>query len=461
MSQRTTRWLRRLAKTAGVAAAVIIIAAVAGKWWLAPALLRWRLNQLLPEYWDGSAEIAGVDFSYTGPVPITLRGLALRDRRGRCWLRAESVRFVLSDWPSLHPRLGALIVTRPTVTAHRAGGRCEVPLRRLPVEWWDEYVDLKGLSIESGSLELTEDGRWTARSAGRDVSLRWGRRGYCLSVAGQGLVVRDVQAEAFVVQDDGVEVRRLTGRTCGGRIVASMTGRLAPGGGVEARGQIVAGAVDLAGMKVPIRGAERGKLTGMLRFRADGSDANGVTGYGTAFVEGADLRGVPVVAEVLRRAGLGKPDVLSDSDVEIQFGLRGADVILQRTRIQLRLAAVDVEPGGRLNLRTGEMDLVAVVVLFEKVRDLLRSIPLVSVMVDLTERLSRLRVEGKWGEPESLVIAPAPLREVREGSKKFLTAAARGGRRVGKALWGGLSDLGSLFGPSDPNGPTTSPTKQR
>jgi len=177
-------------------------------------------------------------------------------------------------------------------------------------------------------------------------------------------------------------------------------------------------------------------------------------------VEGADLRKVPAVAEVLRRAGLGRPDVLSDSDVEIQFGLRGAEVVLQQTRIQLRLAAVDVEPGGTVNLRTGEMDLVAVVVLFEKVRDLLRSIPLVSIVVDLTERLSRLHVEGKWGRPESLVITPAPLREIREGSKKFLTAAARGGRQVGKAVLGGLSDLRGLLSPSDPNAPATNPTKR-
>jgi len=460
MSERKTRWLKRLAKAGAVAAAAIVVLAVAGKWWLAPALLRWHVRRVLPEYWDGPVEIADVDFNYTGAVPVTLHGLALRDRRGRCWLHAKSVWFVLSDWPSLHPRLGALIVTRPTVTAHRVGGRYEVPLKRLPVEWWDEYVDLKGLSIERGSLELTEDGEWTVRTAGQDLALLRALRGYRLSVAGRRLVVRDLRAEAFLVKDDGVEIRGLGGRTCGGRLEASVTGRLTPGGGIAARGDITARAVDLAQAELPIRGAEKGLLTGMLRFQADGSDGSGVSGHGTAFVEGADLREVPVVGEVLRRAGLGKPDVLSDSDVEVQFALRGAEVVLQRTRIQLRLAAVDVEPGGTVDLRSGQIDVVAVVVLFQKVRDLLRTIPLVSMVVDLTERLSRLHVEGTWDRPESLVITPAPLREIREGSKEFLTAAARGGRQVGKAVLGGLNDLRALFGPSDPNAPTTKPAKR-
>ena len=53
MTQRKIRWLKRLAKAAGIAAAVIAVLAVTGQWWLAPALLRWRISRLLPEYWDG------------------------------------------------------------------------------------------------------------------------------------------------------------------------------------------------------------------------------------------------------------------------------------------------------------------------------------------------------------------------------------------------------------------------
>ncbi|MGB2823516.1 MAG: hypothetical protein WBF17_21230 [Phycisphaerae bacterium] len=457
MTQRKIRWLKRLAKAAGIAAAVIAVLAVAGKWWLAPALLRWRISRLLPEYWDGSAEIADVDFNYTGSVPITLRGLALHDRRGRCWLRAKSVRFVLSDWPSLRPKLGALIVVRPTVTAHREGGRCEVPLRRVPWEWWDEYVDLKGLSIETGSLELTEDGTLAARSAWGDLSLLWGPRGYRLSMPAYRLLVTDILTEAFAVEADGVEVRRLTGRTCGGRVVASMTGRLMPGGRVRAGAQVVARAVDLAAMRLPVRGAEKGSLTGALHLRADGADPNGVTGYGTVFVEGADLRNVPALAEILRRAGLGKLDVMSDSDIEARFRLRGATASLEQARIRLALAAIDVEPGSTLDLRTGRMDIVAVVALFERVRDMLKSIPLVSLMVDLTEGLSRFHVEGKWHDPQGLVITPAPLRAVRKASMRFLAAAARGGSELGKAVLNGVS---GALNPPDPNAPTTNRTER-
>ncbi|HUT01858.1 MAG TPA: hypothetical protein VM031_05350 [Phycisphaerae bacterium] len=457
MSQQKTRWPNRLARAAAIAALLVLVLALAGKWWLAPALVRWQLARLLPEYWDGSVEIADVDFDYTGLVPITLRGLVLHDRRGRPWLRADAVRLALPNWPSLRPKVAVVILSRPTVTAHRAAGRCDVPLRKIPSQWWDQYVDLKALLIERGSFELIEDGRATVRSPARDVLLLGSGGRYRLSVPGYGPVVRDMRADAFVVTDRGVEIRRLVGRLGGGRIVASMTGRLAPGGRAEARGQVVARSLDLARIRLPLRGAEKGVVTAVMHFRADGSDPNGVTGHGVAFVKGADLRNVPAAAEVLRRAGLGKLDVMRDSDVEVHFRLDGTVVRFERTRIQLPLAAVDVEPGGTLDLWTGRLDAVAVVVLFEKVRGLLRSIPLVSLVVDLTDRLSRFRIEGTWDDPESLVVTPAPVRDIRKASMKFLAASARGSSQFGKTVFRALSEA---LDPPDPNGPATNRTRR-
>jgi len=452
MAQQRHTWRRRGVKAAAVTAGVIVALTFAGKYALAPALLRWQVDRRLPEYWDGSAEIEGIDFDYTGLVPITLRGVALRDAAGRCWFRAESVRLVLAEFPSLHPRLGAVILTRPTVTAHCRQGRCRPPLRRLPSEWWDEYVDLKALEIECGSIEVTEDGKLSGRSAPLDVSLRDAGGTYSLAVGAWRLRVTGLRAEAFGVRNDGIEIRRLGGWVCGGRIAGSLIGRLTPDGTIETRGHVAGRDVNLAAMRLPVRGAERGLVTGIFHFDFPSPDARAPAGRGVLFVTGADLSNVPAVAEVLRRAGLGRLDVMRQSDVEAHFDLRGTVVDLRRTRLELSLAAVDVEPGATVDLWTGQIDAVAVAVLFEKVRDLLRSIPLVSLVVDVTERLSRFHIEGAWSEPESLVVTPAPLRGIQRASKKFLTAAARDGGAVGQGV---LRHLRDAFDSNDANAPAT------
>ena len=448
MSKRRSKWPRRLATAAAILAVLIAGLAAAGKWWLIPAALRREIARVASDCWDGPAEIADVAFSYTGKAQVRLGGVVLRDRTGREWFRAESLRIGLTDWPSLHPKLRAMTLTDSKVTAHVVDGRCDAPLKRLPSELWDEYVRLEALSIERAVWEIVEDGNATASSAATDVSLRTGGDGWELSIPQYRLLVEDLRADAFEVQDDRLAIRRLTARTAGGRVVTSLTGRVAPGGGLELQGHLAVRAVDLSKMRLPIYGAEQGVVTGLLQFQAGGPEDLGLRGQGMAYIEGADLRKAPVAAAVLSRAGLGRMDVMSDSDIESQFELAGPVVTLQQTRVQLSLAAVDVEPGGTMNVLTGQMDLVAVVVLFENVRNVLKSIPLVSLMVNLTEQLSRFHVEGKWQDPDSLSVLPAPLQGVRSGSKKFLVTAARGGEEFGKAVF---DRLGGLFDTADPN----------
>lgn len=454
MAERQRRWLRRLAKGLAVLAATAVVVAAAGKWWIAPAAIRWQIARYLPEYWDGSAEIGGVDFSYTGLVPVAIRGLVLRDRLGRQWLGAETVRFAVPNWPSVRPRLGSLLVAGLKLTAHCAGGRCEPPLKRIPSELWSQYVDLKSLLIRGGRLEVTADGQSLVQSSRGDVLLLSGGDGWVLSVPTRPLVVGDLRAGSVVVEDDRVEIRDVSGRTCGGSLVASAAARLQPGGRIDLRGRVTARGVDLARLRLPLRGAEQGLASGALWFRAGAASPDALSGSGTAFVEGADLRNVPAVAEVLRRAGLGRLEVLSDSDVELRFRLHGTVASLEQGRIHLPLAAVDIEPGATLDLWDGQLDAVAVVVLFEKVRGVLKSIPVVGLVVDVTDRLSRLRVRGQWAKPESIEVTSVPLSEVKEGSRKFLAAAAKGGSRFARAL---RDRLRGLFESPDANGATTRP----
>jgi len=215
---------------------------------------------------------------------------------------------------------------------------------------------------------------------------------------------------------------------------------------------VAAREVDLSVLKLPVDGADKGIVTGIVNFQAGdggeaGADANSLTGHGTAYVEGADLRKIPVAAAVLRRAGLARSEMMAGANIEGRFQLRGLTVVLGRTRVSLPLAAIDVEPGGTFELGTGRLDVHVVVMMMEKARDVLKRIPLVGMMVDLTERFTRMRVQGKWDDSDSLVLTPMSLAGLADGSRKLLSPVARG-RRLGKAAWEGLE---ALFKGADAN----------
>jgi len=120
---------------------------------------------------------------------------------------------------------------------------------------------------------------------------------------------------------------------------------------------------------------------------------------------------------------------------------------------------VDVNPGATIDAWTGQIDAVAVVVLFERVRDSLKSLPIVGLMVDLTEHFSRFRVRGLWQDDGSIQITPAAIGDVTSRTREFLTNAARGRKRLGRGILDVLVMAnGNSATPARPaSGPSTRP----
>jgi len=456
MAEKERSWRRRLAKVLAATAGLFLLAALAVKWWVAPAILRHEFLRQLPEYWSGRGKIGSVRFAWFGP--LELRGLELTDRQGRTWLDDTTVVLHLQDWPSPHPTVWSVDVIGAKATLHvDADGTCRPPWRKVPAELWRKYLDLRIVQLAGAAVEVRGPGRAPQRYESLHADLWWdpARRRAGLGLPwGRRLTVEAVQAEGFVLAADRLEIERLAGRVGEGRIAASLKSRMGPDGLWRGEGRLTAVKLDLARLGLPIRGAEQGVATGLLDLRLEAWDANGLTGSGMGFVKDADLRNVPAAAKLLRQAGLARTDALSKADVEFQFRLRGTVAAADGARVALPLAAVDIEPGGTLDLWTGGMDLCAVVLLFEKARAVLKRIPLVGLMVDLSEQFSRLRVRGRWQDADSVVIESAPMAEVTNGSRRFLTDSVGGTAGIGKAILKGLSDP---FAPAASTRPASRP----
>jgi len=460
MAQTRRRWLRWLAKAVLVTAAVLAALAAAGKWWIGPAVVRWRINRVLPKYWDGSAEIGPVDLGFFGPTII--EDVILHDRQGRTWLRARKVAVSLGDWPGLNPVVRRLKVYRPELTAHGEGGQWRPPPLRLPDDGCAGRLDLVEARMFHTTLTVVNDGNTAGQWSVPAVLFERNGGLARLTINGADfgpVTLTDIKAEGFVMANERIELARLTGRLGGGRIVISGHAENDASGRWRAAGRVVAARVDLACLRLAISGGEKGVVTGMADFRLDSPDANGLTGKGMALIKGADLSGAPMAAALLKNAGLDESEMLGQADGDCLFHFRGATLTLDQARLRLPLAAVDVEPGATINAWTGQIDALAVVVLFERVRDSLKNLPIVGLMVDLTEQFSRFRMRGLWQDEDSIRITPAAIGDVTSRTREFLTDAARGRKRLGRGI---LDVLGMANGnsatPARPaSGPSTIP----
>jgi len=449
---------RRGIVVAGVVVWLAITVVMAVKYWIVPAVVRSEFAGRLPEYWAGTGEIGEVDFSFFGP--LSLRDVTLTDADGRVWVDRADVTLHLQDWPSLHPTVFSAEFSVWKVTAHvDADGRCRPPWRKIPAELWREYLDLRSVAARVCHLAVARADGNEVRFGALGGSFEWDpatRRGTLFAPWQELVPLEDIEVDGFVLEPDRLAVDRLALRIRDGRAVLRFQSQMDANGVWTGQGRLAAMDLDLSHLGLPVSGLRKGTATGLLSVRLAGWDANGLTGTGRAFVDGADLRGVPAVVAAVGRAGLSDSKIVADADVEATFALTGSTFVSEAIRLQFPLAAVDVEPGGSLDVFTGRLDTTVVVLPFEKVRGLLKGIPLVGLMVDLTEQFTRLRIHGPWHDAAGLKVESAPASGVTNGTRRFLTDAARGTRRTGRGV---LGTLGALLTPPDPNAPPTRPAR--
>ncbi len=145
--------MRRWTIGAAIAAATVLAIGLAGKFWVAPPLLRAYIAQAVTDSWTGTVEIDEVDFNWFGPT--RLGGVSLRDDSGRLWARAQTITLSLDNWPGPKPVLRAVDADQVDLRAHFKDGICRPPLRPLPPDRApSEFVDLRRISLPDLSVEL-------------------------------------------------------------------------------------------------------------------------------------------------------------------------------------------------------------------------------------------------------------------------------------------------------------------
>jgi len=428
--------LSRLARLVIYLALIAAIALVAVKFYVAPMVIADQVEKSLGEYCLGPVKVGGVEFNYFGP--IRAYGLVLRNQAGDKWMDADLVTVELEDWPGLRPRVTKLTFRRPNVTIYQGEpSPFTSPADPEPMDLFDlrdvlvdgatltlvrpdgQRESLESVRI-SGSLREGEwliDGKFgesesahilTGRAqkhAREDGSTVTEFTGLVTLPSGKASITADVASPADPARKLTASLEVIAD-TFGGAANCQVDAVVPADGSPRINIKLVAGQMDLEAMSAAWRFDEPldGRLVS-LQVSASLTSAG---------LEGATANGLVVLDDVLVR-----PDSILDTillaispdsiahdhaDVQAVFSLDGPVVTIHSGSVGYELIALDIEPGSTINLDTRELNGEVVVVVMKEVSHLLGMLPMMSILADMGDDLTRSRVTGPWDAPEVLPI---------------------------------------------------------
>ncbi len=457
-------------------AVIVAIAAAAVKFYFAPKLIAAEVEKSLGGYWVGSVEVGGVAFNYFGP--ILLHGLVLRAQAGQTWLAEDTVTVELEDWPGLHPRVTQLRSRRLAVTVYEGKS---LPVTAPASGEPSDLFDLRDVLVNGADLTIVRtDGRrgtfegvhieanlrgeqWHVQARSGESYILTGRLRRSVDDAGSTVLAfvgqatlpggkANVTASGIASADTGNKLNvtlDVVADMCGGYATLH-AGLIVPTAGPpKANISLAAADLDLRAFTTAWRFAEPldGRLVS-LQFDASLTSANldGMTANGLLFLD--DMTVVPDSPLDAILEAISPDSVTQDrSDVQAVFSMDGPVVTIHSGSIGGELISLDIEPGGTINLRTHELDGVVVVVVMKDISRVLSFLPMINVMTDMSNDLTRSRITGTWDAP---VPIPLAMDRLTGGTLGLIRNIAPSGGQLGGLIFAPMESIFNALPPLVP-----------
>ncbi len=244
-------------------------------------------------------------------------------------------------------------------------------------------------------------------------------------------LVQDL-AGTIVFQGDRFSCESFTSAFCEGRANGTITGNISQAEGIALNGTFVVSDVNMAKFTaaLPAKKQMTGKGIFEFNFGIVGRGLKGLNGRGFIFLDDADMRVVPLITKLLTFTGLKNFDPVKMSDTTCVFGIQDGVVTIERARVANRLVAIVAEPGSTVNLDTGIVDGHVMVVPLDRLQEIIKKVPGVNLLVNLKDRLTRLRIKGHWSDPPGKLITKEPLTDIREAAFGFFKDVAETGGQI-------------------------------
>jgi hypothetical protein len=253
--------------------------------------------------------------------------------------------------------------------------------------------------------------------------------------ARDNIVATDV---ASVAKLDGkrFDFHNITALAYGGHIDGSFHVILNPGQKPTLGGQFQAQQIDFEQLTSALLGPQKkakGTLMLMYSFTEQTGDLRNLQGSGHLLLNDAQLYVLSLTADIFRALGLQDLTASRRSDVHAAFRTTGPEVTLESAHLANRLLAIKAEPGGSINLESGNLNLYLIGVPFKQIDTLARQLPVVRLFVNLKDKLVRLRVKGHWKDPRDKLITKQPIQDVGQGTLGFFADVIKEGGHLGRA----------------------------
>ncbi len=169
-------------------------------------------------------------------------------------------------------------------------------------------------------------------------------------------------------------------------------------------------------------------------FTADSNSINSLRGDGQLVLDNADITVIPIIPQLFKLMGLIKLDPLNVSDTHCAFGMTGPIVKVKSAHIANTFGAIEVEPGGTINLQKRTVDMYVITVPLRQLDAIARRIPFADIFFNLKDKLTRFYIRGQWSSPPTKLITKTPIKDIREGSVGFFKDIARNGGNFGRNM---------------------------
>jgi hypothetical protein len=246
------------------------------------------------------------------------------------------------------------------------------------------------------------------------------------------IVVADVNA---LVGIDGhqLDLKEFSGSFCGGTIQSTVHIDDYRSESMGITGKLQVEDVNLAELaeKSDYQGRiTKGKATLRYSFTAKNTNPSTLSGKGSLVVDDADIFPTPLLNKISRAIGLTDNEMQASSDAISVFTTDGFVIEVGQAYLTNQHAAIVVEPGGTINVQRQTLDMHVNAIQLRFVGDFIRKLPVVKLLVGLSDKLTRLHIKGHWSDPASELLRKEPVKDLKEGVTDFFLDAARSGGQL-------------------------------
>ncbi len=236
------------------------------------------------------------------------------------------------------------------------------------------------------------------------------------------------------VEDRRFDFENIIATACNGSITGSLFLEIKQNQPTEFRGQVLAQNMSFVELTSILGGPGKKATKGTVIFNYifSGKDKNlqNLTGEGQIFLDDADITVIPIVPYVFRIVGLSQLDLLKMSDAQCTFTTTGPVVTIKTAHIANRFAAIKAEPDGTINLQTKQVNIYVKAVLLKQIDNIIKLIPIINIINNLKDKLTRLNIRGKWSDPPAKLIKKEPIKDIKEATVGFLQDVINSGGQI-------------------------------